>query len=171
MGPAKGKNCYSVPRNAAGLFLKPEHIEIAEKALGKSLPAGAVVHHHDKNRGNNANTNLVICQSQQYHLILHSRMNSIADGVDPNTHKRCYTCKLVKPYGEYYRDSSNWYGYMKQCKACASERQRKRSRKRKTDDSVSVIASEPNAEWLENETRHVVEPELNESALATEDSL
>lgn len=44
-----------------------EHILIAEKALGKYLPPGAVVHHHSP-------TQLVICEDQAYHMLLHKRM-------------------------------------------------------------------------------------------------
>lgn len=50
-----------------------EHRVIAEKALGKKLPKGVIVHHVDTDRANNANTNLVICTSA-YHAELHERM-------------------------------------------------------------------------------------------------
>ncbi|MEI7636165.1 MAG: HNH endonuclease [Syntrophus sp. (in: bacteria)] len=55
-----------------------EHILIAEHALGKELPKNAVIHHVDHNTLNNKNSNLVICQDQGYHLLLHvkeRRMN------------------------------------------------------------------------------------------------
>jgi endogenous inhibitor of DNA gyrase (YacG/DUF329 family) len=55
-----------------------EHVLVAEKALGKPLPKGAVVHHHNKITSDNRNNNLVICQDQSYHNILHSRMRKIA---------------------------------------------------------------------------------------------
>jgi transposase len=50
-----------------------EHILIAERALGKPLPAGVDVHHVNLVKHDNANTNLVIC-THQYHLDLHARM-------------------------------------------------------------------------------------------------
>lgn len=51
-----------------------EHIFLAEKALGKPLPTGAVVHHMDNNPANNYEPfNLVICPDQDYHLLLHRR--------------------------------------------------------------------------------------------------
>ena len=34
------------------------HIKVAEKALGRKLPKGSVVHHADGNPSNNANNNL-----------------------------------------------------------------------------------------------------------------
>lgn len=48
-----------------------EHLIIAERALGKSLPAGAEIHHLDGNKSNNQNNNLIICQNRKYHGLLH----------------------------------------------------------------------------------------------------
>jgi len=45
---------------------------IARKALGKSLPKGAIVHHIDGNPANNRNDNLLVC-NRSYHLLLHQR--------------------------------------------------------------------------------------------------
>lgn len=50
-----------------------EHIIIAEQALGKHLPKKAVVHHHNGAKDDNRPGNLVICQDQGYHLLLHQR--------------------------------------------------------------------------------------------------
>ncbi len=56
---------------------KAAHVVVAEKALGKSLPKGAVVHHIDRNKQNNKPTNLVVCPNQAYHLLLHKRMREL----------------------------------------------------------------------------------------------
>jgi hypothetical protein len=57
---------------------KMAHVLVAEKALGKPLPKGAVVHHVDLDKANNDPKNLVVCPSQAYHLLLHKRMRDAA---------------------------------------------------------------------------------------------
>lgn len=51
----------------------PEQILIAEKAIGKYLPKGALVHHINGNRGDNRSSNLVICENNRYHTLVHVR--------------------------------------------------------------------------------------------------
>lgn len=55
---------------------KPEHVLVAEQALGRPLPRGACVHHLDENPLNNAPTNLVICPSNKYHRLIHQRLDA-----------------------------------------------------------------------------------------------
>lgn len=54
-----------------------EHIAIAERAIGKSLPRLAVVHHINGDGADNRNCNLVICQNQSYHTLLHARQRAL----------------------------------------------------------------------------------------------
>lgn len=68
-----------------------EHVLIAEKVLGKRLPDGAVVHHANGNPSDNRNSNLVICDSQSYHTILHRRMRAYA-ACGFSHYRRCQYC-------------------------------------------------------------------------------
>ncbi len=69
-----------------------EHVIVAEAALGKILPEGAVVHHVDGYQGNNANGNLVICQDQSYHMLLHVRQKAFSACGNAGF-ARCTVCK------------------------------------------------------------------------------
>lgn len=51
-----------------------EHRILAEKALGRPLPKGAVIHHMGSPDDNYGFCKLVICPNQEYHALLHRRM-------------------------------------------------------------------------------------------------
>lgn len=70
---------------------KLEHVAIAERAFGRPLPAGAIVHHVDVDRLNNEPSNLVICPSQKYHLLLHTRTAALYACGNPSWRK-CRHC-------------------------------------------------------------------------------
>lgn len=54
-----------------------EHVLVVERALGKPLPFGAVVHHVNGNPADNRPENLVLCPSQSYHMELHQRQKRL----------------------------------------------------------------------------------------------
>jgi hypothetical protein len=68
--------CNEHPRATKGGYIA-EHILVVEAALGKYLPTGAVVHHVNGVRTDNRPDNLVICQDNNYHFLLHNRQNKI----------------------------------------------------------------------------------------------
>lgn len=73
-----------------------EHILVAERALGRRLPPGAVVHHVDEDPSNNTPTNLVICPDKAYHKLLHVRQDAMNACGNPNWRK----CKHCKRYDD-----------------------------------------------------------------------
>jgi len=91
-----------------------EHILIAEKALGKSLPPKAVVHHADatKNGGQ-----LVICQDTAYHMLLHRRMRAHKACGHASWRKCCFCKEFDDPLnmtitaqnGAYHRKCHSKY--------------------------------------------------------------
>ncbi len=71
---------------------KYEHVLVAEKSLGRKLPPGAVVHHANGITDDNKNCNLVICESQAYHRLLHRRARAFSATGNANA-RRCYYCR------------------------------------------------------------------------------
>ena len=105
------------------------HVLVAEKALGKHLPPKAIIHHVDENPSNNVNSNLVICQDQAYHKLLHVRLRTLRAGGDPNISKVCKDCKQCKPFEAFnLRRSHMSTGRQSVCRLCQHDRWRKRRR-------------------------------------------
>ena len=113
---------YGYFRLATNGNKKNEHLVVAEKALGKPLPRGVIVHHHDKIRTNNAPDNLVICPNQKYHKLLHQRMDAVAAcGI---AHwRKCWLC-------QQYDDPKNLYIGSRKVHHSRCENARQRQKKR-----------------------------------------
>jgi hypothetical protein len=99
----------------------PEPKDVAEKALGKPLPRGAVVHHIDENPLNNEKTNLVICPSPGYHKILHQRLDAFKACGNYNW-KKCTFCKTYDDPVNMKQEKSGRHVHAK----CRSQVARKR---------------------------------------------
>ena len=99
---------------------KYEHVLVATRALGRSLPALAIIHHVDDDPAHNTNTNLVICEDQEYHLGLHRRRSVLRAGGDPFNDAWCSGCQAPRPltaFSGWRRKSGRPQGL---CRACAS---------------------------------------------------
>ena len=80
--------CSKVHHNGYTL----EHIVKAEKVLGKPLPTNAVVHHINGIKDDDRNENLIICESNSYHILLHHRASALKACGNANW-RRCWICK------------------------------------------------------------------------------
>lgn len=105
---------------------KKEHRVVAERAIGKPLAAKHPVHHHDEDRSNNANANLVICESLGYHKTLHARMRVLKAGGDPDKQKYCYTCSRLLEFAFFTKDAARARSLSPLCKDCQKARRNQR---------------------------------------------
>lgn len=92
-----------------------EHIAVAEKALGKKLPKGTIVHHADENRLNNSPDNLVVCPDAAYHRLLHIRMRALKESGNPN-YRCCGFCKKWVPFEELKYNKASYAYYHGACR-------------------------------------------------------
>lgn len=120
----RGRQCHRVAsvRQYRTVLREPNspsvalHRVRAERALGKSLPVNAIVHHADGSKRDDAP--LVICQDQKYHHLLHARMRIKAAGGNPNTDAVCRVCRSAKPRAEFSRHASRIFGVSDACREC-----------------------------------------------------
>lgn len=90
----------SHPRASCNGYV-PDSVIVAESAIGKYLPKGAVVHHVDGDRKNNSNSNLVVCENEDYHKLIEKRARA---------YKACGHANWLKcPYCGKYDDPKNMY--------------------------------------------------------------
>lgn len=108
-----------------------EHLVIAEKAIGRELPSGVQVHHAGKSSDN---SQLVICQNQEFHKLLHIREKALSECGDANKRK----CKFCHKYDHVEnlhckrikRKKGGWNIYHMEC-VRAYDRKRYQDRKAK----------------------------------------
>lgn len=100
-----------------------EHTYIAEKSLGHYLPHKAQIHHFDENTLNNKNDNLIICENQAYHRLLHMRHEVLKINGDPNIQKICSKCKQLKLKLAFNKDltTNRSDGLQTSCRDCSNE--------------------------------------------------
>jgi hypothetical protein len=93
-----------------------ESIVIAEKALGKFLPPPGMVHHVDGNPANSSPSNLVICQDDAYHKLLHCRARAY-EACGHADWKKCWICKKYDDPANLYINPANNQSLHRSCGA------------------------------------------------------
>lgn len=114
------------PRTANNYNYVFEHILVAEKALGKHLPAGAVIHHINGNKADNRPDNLVICPDRAYHALIHQRQRAMEACGNPDARK----CKFCKEYEVGLHDDNHRHTYHQKCKNEYQRNKRQQNRRR-----------------------------------------
>lgn len=99
-----------------------EHILVAEAAVGRLLPVTAPVHHVNEQRDDNRPANLVICEDDAYHKLLHRRQRAL----DESGHADWLKCRFCKQYDAPQRLYVNPRGFG-QHRECARDYERRRS--------------------------------------------
>lgn len=91
---------------------------IVERILGEPLPAGARVHHINEDESDDRNQNLVACQDQGLHNIIHGRLNALKACGNArwkpcrHCHKYSDPTLLVKNgTSHYHRECATEYNY------------------------------------------------------------
>jgi len=103
---------------------KQRAVWIVETILGKSLPKGAVVHHVNEDESDDRKENLVVCQDQGLHNIIHGRIKAFKACGNARW-KPCRHCHQYSDPSLLIKNGSSHYH-----QKCATEYQRhfKRSR-------------------------------------------
>jgi hypothetical protein len=93
-----------------------EHILLAEKAIGHSLSDKNQIHHANNIPDDNRNSNIVICQDDAYHKLLHQRQRA-HNACGHAFWLKCWICKqyddpkklYVNGKHRFHRSCSNAY--------------------------------------------------------------
>lgn len=105
-----------------------EHIIITENALGKKLPEGSQVHHCGDPSDN---SQLVICEDQNYHFFLHIRARALRECGDANKRKCKFCNKYDFPENMHCVQSKKGHGWNVYHLKCARIYDKKRYHKRR----------------------------------------
>lgn len=96
-----------------------QHVLVAERALGKHIGREHPIHHIDGDCTNNAAANLVVCESNAYHKLLHRRERALRACGEPSW-VRCLRCKSYGPASEMVvherPNGAGIHAYHRECK-------------------------------------------------------
>jgi hypothetical protein len=108
-----------------------EHVLVVEAALGKWLRRTAAMHHVNGDKQDNRPQNLVACENNAYHMLLHLRERARHECGHPNWRKCAYCGRYDAPSLLYISEKPSRPVYHRSCNA-----QRERDRRRRTKDAA-----------------------------------
>lgn len=97
-----------------------EHRALVEELIGFKLTSKQIVHHIDENPLNNHPSNLIVCENQKYHLLLHARQDAINRGQNIKLQGHCGRCGLVKDKNQFSKNKRMVFGIHNICSKCQS---------------------------------------------------
>jgi len=106
-GKTKNRDGYILV-NVEGKYIK-QSLLVVEKAIGKGRPAGSIIHHVDGDKGNDSNNNLVLCEDNNYHSLIHRRERMLKECGHAN-YRRCWICKKYDDPKNLYKPPGVWKG-------------------------------------------------------------
>lgn len=95
----------------------PEHHLVVEEKIGRVIPEGAVVHHVNGDPGDNRPENLVVCEDQAYHLLLHQRQRALESCGHAGWRKCGYCGEYDHPESMFVPDVPGQSPYHRDCHA------------------------------------------------------
>lgn len=93
-----------------------EHRLIVESVIGRYLKPSEIVHHTNEKTGDNKKSNLVACENNTYHMLLHKRMRAYNACGDPNA-KFCRFCGIYDDLENLFVSKSGRVVYHRSCNA------------------------------------------------------
>jgi hypothetical protein len=109
--------CMGHPRaNSKGYI--PESWATVEKAIGRELHLGAIIHHVNGIKNDNRPGNLVVCPNEKYHRMLHVRAQALKE-CGRKDYRKCYYCQIYDDINKliiqekgaaYHRNCKSNYG-------------------------------------------------------------